>query len=203
MARRLTLNLDTPAFQSALPQAPVLKNWRELLIDTEAARFATRDALTRIACSRHPTRLNCRYNAAHSTVSNLAPLALITNLAARLLIPTHETSRIWLNRFLDSWAFVPCGMGDARMILGWQPNRDDPTREEHCIDDVRLRSMSQMEFVQHFQANQMLQIYSLLQATHYLVPDTRPATDGIDCYLAPGGFYLLMSILKQEMHSIG
>lgn len=203
MARRLSLNLDAPAFQSSLPQAPVLKNWRELVIDTDAARFATREALNRITGSSHPTRLNCCYSAAQPPISNLAPLALITNLAARLLIPTHETSRFWLNRFLDSWAFVPGGMGDAKMILGWQPNRNDPTQEEHCINDVRLRSMSQMEFVQHFQANQMLQIYSLLQATHYLIPDTRPATDGIDCYLSPGGFYLLMSILKQEMHSIG
>lgn len=199
MARRLTLNLDTPAFQSTLPQAPVLKNWRELLVNPGIAISDVREILERVTYSLNYSKLTCVYDVRHSTSQNIAPLALITNLSARLLIPDQTFSRISFNKIIDSWRFMGGVLNGRKMVLGW----DSDSKGESTIDDSHLRSMTQMEFVQQFSQNKMLQIYSLLQATHYLVPDTRPATDGIDCYLAPGGFYLLMSILKQEMHSIG
>ena len=199
MARRLTLNLDTPAFQSTLPQAPVLRNWRELLVNPDIAKSDVREALERVTYSPKYSKLTCVYDARHSTLQNIAPLALITNLSARLLIPDQTFSRISFNKIIDSWRFMAGVLNGRKMVLGW----DSDGKGESTIDDSHLRSMTQMEFVQQFSQNKMLQIYSLLQATHYLIPDTRPATDGIDCYLAPGGFYLLMSILKQEMHSIG
>lgn len=199
MARRLTLNLDTPAFQSTLPQAPVLKNWRELLVNPGIAISDVREILERVTYSLNYSKLTCVYDVRHSTIQNIAPLALITNLSARLLIPDQTFSRISFNKIIDSWRFMGGVLNGRKMVLGW----DSDSKGESTIDDSHLRSMTQMEFVQQFSQNKMLQIYSLLQATHYLVPDTRPATDGIDCYLAPGGFYLLMSILKQEMHSIG
>lgn len=199
MARRLTLNLDTPAFQSTLPQAPVLKNWRELLVNPGIAISDVREILERVTYSLNYSKLTCVYDVRHSTIQNIAPLTLITNLSARLLIPDQTFSRISFNKIIDSWRFMGGVLNGRKMVLGW----DSDSKGESTIDDSHLRSMTQMEFVQQFSQNKMLQIYSLLQATHYLVPDTRPATDGIDCYLAPGGFYLLMSILKQEMHSIG
>lgn len=199
MARRLTLNLDTPAFQSTLPQAPVLKNWRELLVNPAITISDVREALERVTYSPNYSKLTCVYDVRHPTIQNIAPLALFTNLSARLLIPDQTFSRIAFNRIIDSWRFMSGVLDSRKMVIGWESDG----KGESSIDDTRLRNMTQMEFVQQFSHNKMLQIYSLLQATHYLIPDTRPATDGIDCYLAPGGFYLLMSILKQEMHSIG
>lgn len=203
MARRLSFSMDSKAFQPNHPQAPVVKNWASLVADPEAARNLMMNRVDSMFHQRDPKAtsvLRYFFSASEPTLTGLMPTMQITNLAARLFPLDHR------------YTFVK--MVEAAEFANEISSRKTPSFELMVIDGngypkldgfcefSKLPAMSMMDFVQALNTNPAIQLWSILQATHYLWPESKPVDADLGAVLSPAGFYMLMNWLRVELRSI-
>ncbi len=203
MARRLSFSMDSKAFQATHPQAPVVKNWASLVDDNEVARGLMMSRVDSMFHYRDPkatTVLRYFFSVSEATLVGLMPVMQITNLAARLF-PLDR--RYTFVRMVEAGEF-------ANEISSRKPpsfelmliDGNGYPKLGGCWEFSNPPAMNMMDYVQALNTNPAIQLWSVLQATHYLWPESKPADADLGAVLSPAGFYMLMNWLRVPMSSL-